>query len=60
MFIYSVLGCFLFKNITEGEIINGVYNFLDFSSSILILFRCLTGEDWPIVMYDLMRTDDQC
>jgi hypothetical protein len=60
MFIYSILGCFLFRNVTRGQIINESYNFANFSSSILLLFRCLTGEDWPMVMYDLMRTDDKC
>lgn len=40
--------------------INEVYNFKNFSRSLLMLFRCLTGEDWPMVMYDLMRTDEGC
>ena len=53
LFIFSVLGCFLFKNITTGVIINENNNFNNFLNALLILFRCLTGEDWPTIMFDL-------
>ena len=60
MFIYSILGWFLFNGVKEGWKIGEYYNFNNFGSSILTLFRCLTGEDWPMIMYDVMRTDQSC
>ena len=60
-FIFSILATFLFKSITEGEIINDANNFNNFGMSMLILIRISTGEDWNYIMKDTMLTeDDHC
>lgn len=60
-FIFAVLGTFLFKRITEGEIINEQFNFSNFGMSMLIVIRMSTGEDWNMIMQDTMRgPEDGC
>lgn len=55
-FMMSVLGNFLFKNITEGDVIDDDYkNFRNFNNSFLLLFALSTGEDWNKVMFDCSR-----
>ena len=54
-FIYAILGTFLFSDIKAGDIIDGYVNFVDFSASILVLFRASTGEDWWTIMFDTMN-----
>jgi len=45
MFIYSVLGVFLFKEVTTGVILRDDFvNFKHLHESMLTLFRCSTGE----------------
>ena len=56
LFIFSILGCFMFGNITSGKIVNDDdINFKNFINAILLLIRCMTGEDWPIIMFDLYK-----
>jgi hypothetical protein len=57
-FIYSVLGCYMFKNVKRGDVTNELNNFSNFHNSIILLFRCTTGEDWYKFMFDHMRTDE--
>ena len=45
-FIYSVLGVFMFQNVSEGEIIDDWNNFRNFGYAFVLLFRSSTGEDW--------------
>lgn len=62
-FMFAVLTNNLFKNITTGQIIDGEYkNFRNTLTSFLLMFALSTGEDWNVIMYDTMRTeeDDQC
>ena len=62
-FMFAVLCNNLFKNITTGEIIDQEYkNFKNTLTSFLLMFALSTGEDWNVIMYDTMRTeeDDQC
>ncbi|CAD8053314.1 unnamed protein product [Paramecium primaurelia] len=54
-FIFSVLGVFLFSNLSDGYIINSENNFNDFHHALILLFRCTTGEDWYLLMYDIMN-----
>ena len=58
-FIFSVLGCFLFRTVRSGEAINELNNFSNFLSSILTLFRCSTGEDWFKFMFDTMKVSSK-
>ena len=54
-FIYAILGNFLFKDVIAGSIIDGYYNFQNFISALIILFRCSTGEDWWYIMFDTIH-----
>lgn len=55
-FIYSILATYIFKDIVGGQRINNTYaNFLDFSTAIVTLFRCSTGEDWYLFMSDTVN-----
>ena len=61
IFIYSTLGVFLFRGVTEGAAIDPKYvNFKNFGIAMLTLFRCATGEDWHLIMFDLSHTGDDC
>ena len=52
-FIYSILGVFLFSEITNGVILDPYYmNFTNFSNSMILLLRVSTGEDWNRIMFD--------
>ena len=52
-FIFSILAWFFFKDVPVADIgfKNDIYNFSNFHSSLITLFRCSTGEDWPTFMY---------
>lgn len=57
-FIFSVLGVFLFGEIKQGLIIDEFNNFSNFGASLITLFRCSTGENWWMFMFDVMKTDN--
>ena len=57
MFIYAVIGVNAFTFIAHGPIGSGISderNFDSFGASCLVLFQCLTGDDWSGVMSDAM------
>lgn len=54
-FIYSILGVFLFSEVIEGDVIDNYVNFGNFGNAMLTLFRCATGEDWYIIMFDTIH-----
>lgn len=56
-FIFSVLGVFLFSDITTGEIIDDLNNFSNFNYAMVLLFRCSTGESWWSFMFDTYRAN---
>ena len=49
LFIYSVLGVFLFSNVKKGIDITIYTNFWNFHNALITLFRCATG----IIVYNL-------
>ncbi|EGR30825.1 hypothetical protein IMG5_122970 [Ichthyophthirius multifiliis] len=55
-FIYAILGVFLFKDIKKGNAINNYNNFFNFVNALITLFRCSTGENWYIFMFDCGKT----
>ena len=55
IFIYSILGWFLFKNAAYGNTITTMNNCQNFHNSFILLFRCSTGEDWASMMYDFRK-----
>ena len=60
-FIFSVLGVFMFREITQGKLIDPEFmNFKNFGQALILLIRFSTGEDWPTAMFDTMYTKDDC
>jgi hypothetical protein len=59
LFIYAILGSFLFGNVTSGEVINEWFNFTNFGMSMLTLVRIATGEDWNRFMYDCEKQQNK-
>ncbi|KAL4480370.1 hypothetical protein ABPG74_020886 [Tetrahymena malaccensis] len=55
-FIYSILGVFMFKDVTEGVVIDKYNNFENFGNAMITLFRCSTGENWYQFMFDCGKT----
>jgi hypothetical protein len=55
IFIYSVLGWFLFKSAPYSSSITPMNNCENFHNSFILLFRSSTGEDWPSIMYDYSK-----
>lgn len=60
IFVYSVFGCFLFREVVKGEVIDDYVNFKNFLFAMMTLFRCSTGEDWSRIMKDCGRTPPEC
>ncbi len=58
--IYSSLGINLFATIKYGVYINENVNFRNFSNSFLALIRCLTGEEWNLIMLELKNSQPGC
>ena len=59
-FIYANLGCYLFSNIKRGNKIDEFYNFWNFKTSFVTLFRISTGEDWHLFMFDFTKKPPYC
>lgn len=57
-FIYSALGINLFSTVMHQEELNEKNNFMTFSNAMLLLMRCLTGEDWNKLMHELANEQD--
>ena len=60
LFIYAVLGCYLFGELTTGDSINDFYNFNDFGHAMVLCLKMATGEDWNKFMFDCARTTTSC
>lgn len=57
-FIYAILATFLYKDIERGTAIDDYANFKNFLNSIVTLFRCSTGENWFVIMFDTLYPDE--
>ncbi|CAI2379843.1 unnamed protein product [Moneuplotes crassus] len=57
LFIYAALGINLFGTVMYKENYNDRNNFRDIFQALMLLLRCLTGEDWIFVMHDLASSD---
>jgi hypothetical protein len=53
-FIFAVLGSFLFFNVKSGKVINDYFNFQNFHSSMIMLWRISTGESYTNIMIDIV------
>ena len=58
LFIYSSLGMNLFSKVKSGDQITDKNNFRRFDLAMLMLLRCVTGEDWNLIMYELANKED--
>jgi hypothetical protein len=59
-FIYAVLGCYLFGNVSTGDVISNFYNFSNFGLAMILCLKIATGEDWNKFMFDCARTSTKC
>lgn len=55
IFLYSVLGVFVFSDRKYQEAYTPHANFRNFGNATLTLFRMSTGESWHEIMYDCIR-----
>jgi len=58
--MYAILGVYLFRNISTGEVIDEYNNFHNFGIAMLTIFRCSTGDEWFIIIFDLSHKPDGC
>ena len=56
-FIYAVLALNLFSGVLLQDYLDEKNNFQDFGTSMIILFKFSTGEDWNRFMFELANTD---
>ena len=56
IFIYSILGVNLFSFVQYGDSLNEYRNFESVSNAALVLFQCVTADDWSGLMGDAMIT----
>jgi len=59
-FIFSVLGVFLFKDITSGNSITSDNNFRNFIPAFFILLEILSGSGWSEFMFDCFNLSPDC
>ena len=57
-FIYGVLGMNLFTWLVHADSIDEQRNFETLSSSMLLLFQCLTGDNWSGMMTDALVSEE--
>lgn len=59
-FVFAIIGCNLFKEVTTGKVINEYVNFKNIFYALMTLFKCTTGDDWGSVMFDLNKIKPNC
>jgi len=62
-FVYAIVGMIVFASVEQSEFraINRHNNFQNFGNSLLLLFRCATGENWQQIMADCdLSPPEQC
>ncbi|CAI2380762.1 unnamed protein product [Moneuplotes crassus] len=57
LFIYAALGINLFGTVMYRDYYTDQNNFRDIVQALMLLLRCLTGEDWIYIMHDLASSD---
>ena len=57
VFMYAVLGISLFSPVMYRDYYNEQNNFRNIFNSLVLLLRCMTGEDWNGMMHDLANSD---
>ena len=55
LFIFSIVGMHLFWDVDiDGRVLTNHQNFKSLGVTMLLLFRCITGEGWTTIMHYLM------
>lgn len=57
LFLYAVLGINLFGTVMYKYHYNSSNNFRDIFAALVLLLRCITGEDWNAIMHELANND---
>ena len=52
-FIFAVLGINIFSGVMLQDELNALVNFRSFGTTLLVLMRCATGENWNYLMSEL-------
>ncbi|TYZ63091.1 hypothetical protein PybrP1_002621 [[Pythium] brassicae (nom. inval.)] len=60
IFIFAVVARQLFGGVKFGPSMNHFSNFRTFSSTVLLLFQIMSGDDWHLTMTDCMTTKPFC
>lgn len=60
VFFYALAGTILFGTVKYGEGIGRRANFGSAMTSVAMLFRIVTGEDWNKIMHDCMVQTPYC
>eukprot|EP00927_Polykrikos_kofoidii_P049818 TRINITY_DN43828_c0_g1_i1.p1 TRINITY_DN43828_c0_g1~~TRINITY_DN43828_c0_g1_i1.p1 ORF type:complete len:1217 (-),score=173.85 TRINITY_DN43828_c0_g1_i1:14-3556(-) len=60
IFLYACMGVQLFGTVMEGEHIGRSANFRTFGEAILLLLRVSTGENWHLLMDDIVSDRAGC
>jgi len=55
LYLYAILGIYLFAGIKLQDNLDVHANFQDFGTALLTLIRCMTGESWNLIMFDCAR-----
>ena len=59
-FIWAVVGVQLFGNVRYGYELNEHTNFRNVGNAMLVLTRCVTGENWNGIMHDCAVAPPGC
>lgn len=54
-YIYVIFGCFYFRDVVTGDVIDDYINFKNFSYGLMTLFKVSTADGWEGIMYDIME-----
>ena len=61
LFIYTILGCFLFSQAQRLNIILDDYiNFKNFFYGMMTLFKITTADNWSLIMHELSLQFGNC
>ncbi|PAV69982.1 hypothetical protein WR25_10925 isoform D [Diploscapter pachys] len=57
---YAYTGVIMFGMVKYGMAVNKHVNFRTGKEALVVIFRCITGEDWNDIMHDCMRSAPFC
>lgn len=54
-YIFALVGCYFFKDITTGTTIDEYINFKNFSYGFMTLYKVSTADGWEGIMFDISQ-----